>query len=101
MRKIRRIALILVLSAALWPMQASAQSGGEVINIEQQNLIATVSIEAAELRAGPGPEHALVGTVSQGTHLPVVAQSNGWYQVVQPTAQQAWVPSWVVRHAWF
>ncbi len=58
--------------------------------------IATVDVEKAELRLGPGKNHSALMTVAKGSRLAVEARQGEWLRVFAPNGQRAWVQSKVV-----
>lgn len=58
---------------------------------------ATVAVEAANLRAGPGTDHPIVGGAQAGDTLDVIACNDGctWYQLVDG----AWIAAFLVQSA--
>jgi hypothetical protein len=58
--------------------------------------IATVDVEKAELRLGPGKNHSALMTVAKGSRLAVEARQGDWLRVFAPNGQRAWVQSKVV-----
>lgn len=53
--------------------------------------IATVAVEKAELRLGPGKNHSALMTVAQGSRLAVEARQGEWLRVFAPNGQRAWI----------
>lgn len=58
--------------------------------------IATVEVEKAELRLGPGKNHSSLMTVAKGSRLAVEARQGEWLRVFAPNGQRAWVQSKLV-----
>jgi hypothetical protein len=58
--------------------------------------IATVDVDKAELRLGPGKNHSALMTVAKGSRLAVEARQGEWLRVFAPNGQRAWVQSKVV-----
>ena len=58
--------------------------------------IATVDVEKAELRLGPGKNHSALMTVAKGSRLAVEARQGEWLRVFAPNGQRAWVQSKLV-----
>lgn len=58
--------------------------------------IATVAVEKAELRLGPGKNHSALMTVAKGSRLAVEARQGEWLRVFAPNGQRAWVLSKLV-----
>ncbi|MEN9847138.1 MAG: Bacterial domain [Pseudomonadota bacterium] len=58
--------------------------------------IATVDVEKAELRLGPGKNHSSLMTVAKGSRLAVEARQGEWLRVFAPNGQRAWVQSKLV-----
>jgi hypothetical protein len=53
--------------------------------------IATVDVEKAELRLGPGKNHSPLMTVAKGSRLAVEARQGEWLRVFAPNGQRAWI----------
>lgn len=53
--------------------------------------IATVDVEKAELRLGPGKNHSALMTVAKGSRLAVEARQGDWLRVFAPNGQRAWI----------
>jgi uncharacterized protein YgiM (DUF1202 family) len=58
--------------------------------------VATVVVEKANLRTGPGAEHSPLMSVTRGTRLLVEIRRGEWYRVVSPSGTRAWVSADVV-----
>jgi uncharacterized protein YraI len=58
--------------------------------------IATVDVEKAELRLGPGKNHSSLMTVAKGSRLAVEARQGEWLRVFAPNGQRAWVQAKLV-----
>ncbi len=58
--------------------------------------IATVDVEKAELRLGPGKNHSALMTVAKGSRLAVEARQGEWLRVFAPNGQRAWILSKLV-----
>ena len=59
--------------------------------------IATINVNKANLRTGPGKNNSPLMTVSKGTRLAVETRKGEWYRVIAPTGARAWVSSEVVH----
>jgi hypothetical protein len=65
---------------------------------QTQNLqVATVAVEKAELRLGPGKNHSALMTIPRGSRLAVEVRQGEWYRVFAPTGERAWIQSGLVR----
>ena len=63
----------------------------------QANLkVATVSVEKADLRLGPGKNHSALMSVPKGSRLVVEVRQGEWYRVFAPNGERAWVHSGLV-----
>ncbi len=63
-----------------------------------QNLqVATVAVEKAELRLGPGKNHSALMTIPRGSRLAVEVRQGEWYRVFAPSGERAWIHSSLVR----
>jgi Bacterial SH3 domain len=58
--------------------------------------VATVSVEKADLRLGPGQNNSPLMSVSRGSRLLVEARQGEWYRVFAPSGERAWVHSSLV-----
>lgn len=59
--------------------------------------VATVIVDKAYLRTGPGKEHSPVMALSRGTRLVVERQEGSWYEVTGPTGQRLWAAGEVIE----
>lgn len=55
--------------------------------------IATVRVEKANLRTGPGKKNSPIMSVSKGTRLAIETRLDDWYRVITPTGTRAWILS--------
>lgn len=55
--------------------------------------VATVVVEKADLRLGPGRNNSALMSVSKGSRLLVEARQGEWYRVFAPSGERAWVNS--------
>src|SRR5262245_51970766 len=53
--------------------------------------VEVIGTPVAVVRAGPGPEHAIVATVGEGTVLTVDARTGAWYHVRLGDAASGWM----------
>jgi hypothetical protein len=53
--------------------------------------IATITVEKAELRAGPGKNNSSLMTLRRGSRLAVEERSGEWYRVFAPNGERAWI----------
>jgi len=58
--------------------------------------VATVVVEKANLRTGPGNEHSPLMSVTRGTRLLVEIRRGEWYRIISPSGTRAWVSADVV-----
>jgi hypothetical protein len=58
--------------------------------------VATVTVEKAELRLGPGKNHSALMTVRQGSRLMIEARQGEWYRVFAPNGERAWIQASLV-----
>jgi len=63
---------------------------------ESDMLIATVAVDKANLRTGPGTDNSPLMTVARGTRLAIETRQGEWYRVISPTGARAWVSSDVI-----
>jgi hypothetical protein len=59
--------------------------------------IATIAVDKADLRLGPGKNNSALMTLPRGSRLAVEARSGDWYRVFAPNGQRAWIHSSLVR----
>lgn len=53
--------------------------------------IATVIVDKANLRTGPGTDNSALMSVSKGTRLVVETRNGSWYRVFAPNGARAWI----------
>ena len=58
--------------------------------------IATVTVDKADLRVGPGKENSALMSLRRGSRLAVEERQGEWYRVFAPNGQRAWVHSSLV-----
>jgi|GEM_PF-6904980 len=58
--------------------------------------VATISVEKADLRLGPGRNHSALMTLGRGSRLMVEARQGEWYRVFAPNGDRAWISSSLV-----
>jgi hypothetical protein len=63
----------------------------------QDLQVATVAVDKAELRLGPGNNNSALMTLSRGSRLAVEARQGEWYRVFAPNGQRAWIRASLVR----
>lgn len=59
--------------------------------------VATISVDKADLRLGPGRNHSALMSLRRGSRLAVEARQGEWYRVFAPNGQRAWIHSSLVR----
>jgi hypothetical protein len=59
--------------------------------------VATIAVEKADLRLGPGKNHSALMTLRRGSRLAIEARQGEWYRVFAPNGQRAWIHSSLVR----
>jgi hypothetical protein len=59
--------------------------------------VATITVEKADLRLGPGRNHSALMSLRRGSRLAVEARQGEWYRVFAPNGQRAWIHSSLVR----
>ena len=79
--------------------RGSPQSQARVrpVRSQPQMRIATVTVNKANLRTGPGKHNSPLMTVAEGTRLAIETRQGSWYRVIAPSGERAWVSSTVVR----
>ncbi len=60
---------------------------------EADFTVATVSVDKAELRLGPGKNNSAIMTVRRGSRLSVEKLQGEWYRVFAPNGERAWIHS--------
>jgi hypothetical protein len=63
----------------------------------KQLPIATVVVKKANLRTGPGLNNSVLLTVSKNSRLVVEKRQGGWYRVIAPSGERAWISGKVVH----
>lgn len=58
--------------------------------------IATVTVDKANLRTGPGLNNSPLMSVGKGTRLAVETRKGDWYRIIAPTGVRAWVSGDVI-----
>lgn len=58
--------------------------------------IATITVDKAELRAGPGKNNSSLMTLRRGSRLAVEERNGEWYRVFAPNGERAWIHSSLV-----
>jgi hypothetical protein len=59
--------------------------------------VATISVDKADLRLGPGRNHSALMSLRRGSRLAVEARQGEWYRVFAPNGQRAWIHGALVR----
>ncbi len=59
--------------------------------------VATIYVDKADLRLGPGRNHSALMSLRRGSRLAVEARQGDWYRVFAPNGQRAWIHSSLVR----
>lgn len=75
------------------PLPTAEKSADAVSDMQ----VATVSVEKADLRLGPGKNNSALMTLRKGSRLAVEARQGEWYRVFAPNGQRAWIHSSLVR----
>ena len=63
---------------------------------EAQLQIATVTVDKADLRLGPGKNNSALMTLRKGSRLAVEERQGEWYRVFAPNGERAWIHSSLV-----
>lgn len=88
--------LITLLSGAV-----QAEDTPAFVDLTDENLIGTLSVDYANLRSGPGTANNIVGSINATTRLSIVGmlEQNGerWYMIELPSSQRAWVAGWLLQ----
>jgi hypothetical protein len=53
--------------------------------------VATVTVDKADLRLGPGKNHSAIMSLRRGSRLMVEARQGEWYRVFAPNGDRAWI----------
>ena len=75
------------------PMDLQAMPG----RTSQDMPLATVTMDSANIRTGPGPQYSTLMTISRGTSLAVESRQGEWLRVITPMGARAWINSSAVR----
>lgn len=59
-------------------------------------LLEGVVTIGANVRSGPGLTFAIIGNLAEGERVRLQAQSDGWYQIIQPDGTEGWMSSIVL-----
>ena len=59
--------------------------------------VATINVDKADLRLGPGKNHSALMSLRRGSRLAIEARQGEWYRVFAPNGQRAWIHSSLVR----
>jgi|GEM_PF-2097175 len=73
----------------------SSLATGQDLNSDVQ--VATISVDKADLRLGPGRNHSALMSLRRGSRLAIEARQGEWYRVFAPNGQRAWIHSSLVR----
>ncbi|RME59842.1 MAG: hypothetical protein D6780_04480, partial [Candidatus Dadabacteria bacterium] len=65
--------------------------------VKKKTMVATVVVDKANLRSGPGTNNSPLMSVAKGTRLVVEGRRGEWYRVIAPSGERAWVSGKVVR----
>lgn len=99
----KRIVFILgfILLSALLAGSTFANEAPAYIDLTGQNLMATVTVSSANLRAGPSTNDRVIAGAPSGLRLSVLGAtgtgSNRWFLIQRTTSETAWVSSQVVQ----
>lgn len=66
-------------------------------NLNDDLQVATISVDKADLRLGPGRNHSALMSLRRGSRLAVEARQGEWYRVFAPNGQRAWIHASLVR----
>lgn len=58
--------------------------------------VATVAVDKADLRLGPGKNHSALMAVPRGSRLVVETRQGEWYRVFAPSGERAWIQAGMV-----
>ncbi|NLF25455.1 MAG: SH3 domain-containing protein [Deltaproteobacteria bacterium] len=75
----------------------SLLSRAQEVKASEDMPIATVMVDNANLRSGPGKNHSPIMSVSKGTRLAIETRQGDWYRVVAPTGARAWIDAKIVN----
>jgi hypothetical protein len=83
------------------PRQASAKVAQPVVDVRPPSAdadlqVATVAVDKADLRLGPGKNHSALMSLRRGSRLMVEARQGEWYRVFAPNGDRAWIAASLV-----
>jgi FtsZ-binding cell division protein ZapB len=58
--------------------------------------VATVAVDKADLRLGPGKNHSALMAVPRGSRLVIETRQGEWYRVFAPSGERAWIQAGMV-----
>jgi hypothetical protein len=58
--------------------------------------VATIAVDKADLRLGPGKNHSALMSLRRGSRLMVEARQGEWYRVFAPNGDRAWIAASLV-----
>ena len=85
-------------TADVKPLNVASESSlatGQDLNSDVQ--VATIAVDKADLRLGPGRNHSALMSLRRGSRLAIEARQGEWYRVFAPNGQRAWIHSSLVR----
>ncbi len=86
-------------AAAVQPAAQPAPKPAEDVKPPSRSTdmqIATITVDKADLRVGPGKNNSALMTLRRGSRLAVEERQGEWYRVFAPNGQRAWIQSSLV-----
>jgi hypothetical protein len=100
-KKALSITLIAVVLLVVLPTWVAAIDSPPYIDLTGQRLLATIDVDSANLRSGPGTSYTVIGGAVSGARLSILGMSgigeDTWYLVQKTTSEEAWVSTSVVQ----
>lgn len=83
------------------PRAAPARVAQPVVDVRPPSAdadlqVATIAVDKADLRLGPGKNHSALMSLRRGSRLMVEARQGEWYRVFAPNGDRAWIAASLV-----
>lgn len=83
------------------PRAAPARAAQRVVDVRPPSAdadlqVATIAVDKADLRLGPGKNHSALMSLRRGSRLMVEARQGEWYRVFAPNGDRAWIAASLV-----
>lgn len=79
------------------PRKSAVMDNPGAQEVKDQLPIATVVVDNANLRTGPGLGNSVLLQVSRNNRLVVEKRDGSWYRVIAPTGERAWISGEVIQ----